>query len=217
MASLLSPTATAFLQDSKPIKSLPSRDFKHTSQGFAWSITNPSRKNLIKCNAFFDDIPDNLFNSSLHLNQSFLRYPALQQLQRVTGELPEAQKWGLLFFAGITWIYLTARPGVLVGAIDAYILAPLQVGLDTLSGRRSLKMTDFLVGDRLGEGSFGVVYSGVIVPKNVKVDGSFRRKGSRGAQQMDQRFKEKVILKKVIYIFLDLRVKMLYNFPLVVV
>ncbi|KAL2250299.1 serine/threonine-protein kinase STN8, chloroplastic [Sesamum indicum] len=195
MASLLSPTATAFLQDSKPIIK---RDSKHISHGFIWSITNPSpTKNLIACNAFLNDISDNLFTTSLHLDQSFLHYPALQQLQRVTGELPQVQKWGLLVFAGITWIYLTARPGVLVGAIDAYILAPLQVGFDTLSGRRSLKRTDFLVGDILGEGSFGIVYSGVIVPKNVNVDESVRKKKSRRALQMDQRFQQKVILKKV--------------------
>ncbi|KAI3473048.1 hypothetical protein Pfo_030017 [Paulownia fortunei] len=197
MASLLSPTATAFHQDPKPIRFPLSRDSKHISQGFIWSLTNPCKKNLIKSNAFLNDISDNLLNNSLHLNQSLFQYPALQQLQRVTGELPEVQKWGLLVFAGITWIYLTARPGVLIGAIDAYILAPLQVGLDTLSGKRSLKRTDFLVGDRLGEGSFGIVYSGVIVPKNVSVDESFRRKGSRRALQIDERFKEKVILKKV--------------------
>lgn len=93
---------------------------------------------------------------------------------------------------------MTARPGVLVGAIDAYVLAPLQLGLDTLSGRRSLKRTDFLVGDRLGEGSFGVVYSGVVVPKNVSIDDSSRISSGRRALQSDQRFKEKVILKKVV-------------------
>ncbi|KAI3474305.1 hypothetical protein Pfo_029093 [Paulownia fortunei] len=187
MASLLSPTATAFHQDPKPIRFPLSRDSKHISQGFIWSLTNPCKKNLIKSNAFLNDISDNLLNNSLHLNQSLFQYPALQQLQRVTGELPEVQKWGLLVFAGITWIYLTARPGVLIGAIDAYILALF----------KSLKRTDFLVGDRLGEGSFGIVYSGVIVPKNVSVDESFRRKGSRRALQIDERFKEKVILKKV--------------------
>lgn len=94
---------------------------------------------------------------------------------------------------------MTARPGVLDGAIDAFVLAPLQLGLDTLSGRRSLKRTDFLVGDRLGEGSFGVVYSGVVVPKNVSVDDSSRISSGRRALQSDQRFKEKVILKKVVY------------------
>lgn len=197
MASLLSPTATTFHQDPKPIKFPSSRYSKHGSQGFIWSLTNPCRKNFIKCNAFLNDISDNLLNNSLHLDQSLFQYPALQQLQRVTGELPETQKWGLLVLASVSWIYLTARPGVLIGAIDTYILAPLQVGLDTLSGRRSLKPTDFLVGDRLGEGSFGIVYSGVIVPKNVNVDESFRSKGSRRALRMDERFKQKVILKKV--------------------
>ncbi|KAL8517014.1 hypothetical protein ACS0TY_015304 [Phlomoides rotata] len=179
MASLLSSTATTFLQDSKPIK-------------FPLS-TNPYRKNSIKCNAFLNDISENLLNSSLHLDQSLLEAPAFQQFQ----ELPEVQRWSLLVFGGVSWIYLTARPGVLIGAIDSYIFAPLQVGFDTLIGRRSLKRSNFLVGDRLGEGSFGVVYSGVVVPKNANVDESVQSKGSRRALQIDKRFKEKVILKKV--------------------
>ncbi|GFP87405.1 serine/threonine-protein kinase stn8 chloroplastic [Phtheirospermum japonicum] len=197
MASFLSPAATTFHQDSKPIRFPPT---KHISQGLIWSLSNPCKKKIIKCNAFLNDISDNLLTNyySLHLDQSLFQYPALQQLLRVTDELPDAQKWGLFVSGGITWVYLTARPGVLVGAIDAYILAPLQVGLDTLIGRRSLKRTDFLVGDRLGEGSFGVVYSGVIVPKNVSVDDeNIRRKGNRRGMQMDERFKDKVILKKV--------------------
>lgn len=182
MASLLSPTATAF----------QSRHSNHISRSLIWSFT---RKNsLIKCNALFDDISDNILTTSLHLDRSLSQFPALQQF---AGDTPEFEKWGLLVLAGVTWIYLTARPGVLVGAIDAYVLAPLQLGLDTLSGRRSLKRTDFLVGDRLGEGSFGVVYSGVVVPKNVSIDDSSRISSGRRALQSDQRFKEKVVLKKV--------------------
>ncbi|XP_057804376.1 serine/threonine-protein kinase STN8, chloroplastic [Salvia miltiorrhiza] len=170
MASLVSPTATA-----------TALQFRRSNHSLIWSV---SRRNFaIKCNALFND---NLFiDSSLHLEQS------LSQFQ----QLPEVEKWGLLVFAGVSWIYLTARPGVLIGAIDAYILAPLQVGLDTLTGRRSLKRTDFLVGDRVGEGSFGIVYSGVVVPKNMNVDENLRSKSSRN--RIDQRFKDKVILKKV--------------------
>lgn len=145
----------------------------------------------IRCNALFND---NLLIDSLHLERYLSQLPALQQL-------PEVEKWGLVVVAGVTWIYLTARPGVLMGAIDAYVLAPLQLGVDTLSGRRSLKRTDFLVGNRLGEGSFGIVYSGVVVPKNVNVDddvGSGRGRRRRiPLQQIDQSFKDKVILKKV--------------------
>ncbi|KAJ0088212.1 hypothetical protein Patl1_31566 [Pistacia atlantica] len=104
---------------------------------------------------------------------------------------------GFLHLLGLTWIYLTARPGVLVGAIDAYVLAPLQLGFDSLIGRRNLKRTDFVIGDKLGEGSFGIVYSGVIVPKNVTVEESGQRKGRGRSLELDGRFKEKVILKKV--------------------
>lgn len=143
---------------------------------------------------------------NLGLDRSLSQLPALQQL---TGDLPEIDKWGLLVLAGVTWIYLTARPGVLMGAIDAYVLAPLQLGLDTLSGRRSLKRTDFLVGDRLGEGSFGIVYSGVVVPKNVNVDDNVRSRRSR-PQKIDQRFKDKVILKKVLQLLLLLLIN---HFP----
>lgn len=119
------------------------------------------------------------------------------QFQRVTAELPETEKWGILVFGGLIWIYLTARPGVLIGAIDSYILAPLQIGLDNLLGRRSLKSSDFLIGDRLGEGSFGVVYSGVVVPKNMSVEETIPNSGRRKAAMRDGQFKQKVILKKV--------------------
>lgn len=130
------------------------------------------------------------------------QFPDLQngysQLQSLTAELPQAQKWSIVVCGGFAWLYLTARPGVLMGAIDAYLLAPLQLGLDTLTGRRRLKRTDFLVGERLGEGSFGVVYSGVIVPNNVAVDAKRVSKGaSKNALAMGDRFREKVILKKV--------------------
>lgn len=145
-------------------------------------------------NAFFD-------GSSSYLDIALSQFPGFEsgytEFQRVAEELPEGQRWGLLVFAGLSWIYLTARPGVLIGAIDAYILAPLQLGLDSLSGRRSLKMTDFLVGDKLGEGSFGVVYSGVVVPKNVTIDERIKKSRSQRALASDPRFKEKVILKKV--------------------
>ncbi|KAJ0946382.1 putative non-specific serine/threonine protein kinase [Helianthus annuus] len=88
-------------------------------------------------------------------------------IDQVTNDFPEFEKWGVFVFAGLVWVYLTARPGVLIGAIDAYVLGPAQKVFDGLSGRRNLKTSDFLIGDKLGEGSFGVVYSGVVVPKNI--------------------------------------------------
>ncbi|OIS98024.1 PREDICTED: serine/threonine-protein kinase STN8, chloroplastic [Nicotiana attenuata] len=188
MASLLSPaTATICFSPLKPI----------SKSYYFWSCTNHCKRNTntITCNSFVNDISDNL-------NHSLSQFPIFQsgytQFQKVTGELPEEQKLGLLVFAGLTWIYLTARPGVLIGAIDAYILAPIQVGLDSLSGKRSFKMSDFLVGERLGEGSFGIVYSGVIVPKNVNLDEIVRKRGSSVKSLItDSRFKDKVILKQV--------------------
>lgn len=83
---------------------------------------------------------------------------------------------------------------MLIGAIDAYLLAPLQLGIDGLLGRRNLKRSDFVLGERLGEGSFGVVYSGAILPKNLSDEKRVRR--GKGLGLMDDRFKQKVILKK---------------------
>ncbi|MFS7968073.1 putative non-specific serine/threonine protein kinase [Helianthus anomalus] len=82
------------------------------------------------------------------------------QFQQVTNDCPEFEKWGVFVFVGLVWVYFTARPGVLIGAIDAYVLGPAQKVFDNLSGRRNLKTSDFLIGDKLGEGSFGVVYFG---------------------------------------------------------
>ena len=124
------------------------------------------------------------------------------QIERVTEGLSDVQKWVVLVFGGLTWIYLTARPGVLVGAIDAYLLAPLQLGLDSLVGRRNLKRSDFVVGEKLGEGSFGVVYSGVLVPKNGNgSNGSVdvvQKRGRGKTTQVEAKSKDKVILKKVL-------------------
>lgn len=56
-------------------------------------------------------------------------------------------------------------------------------------------MSNFVVGERLGEGSFGVVYAGAVVPKNVTIE---ERVGKRRTRlEFDDRFKERVILKKV--------------------
>ncbi|RVX00718.1 Serine/threonine-protein kinase STN8, chloroplastic [Vitis vinifera] len=194
MASLLSPAATTFQQQPKRIWFSFS---KPISQIHLSSFSNRFKTNPARCNAFFDNISENV----VELDQSLSSFPFYRsgyaQFQRITEELPEMEKWGILVFAGLTWIYLTARPGVLMGAIDSYLLAPLQLGLDSLTGRRNLKRTDFVVGNRLGEGSFGVVYSGVLVPKNVSVEERPQKRGTGQALQLDGRFKEKVILKKV--------------------
>lgn len=119
------------------------------------------------------------------------------KFQNVTEDLSDVQRWGLVILAGLTWAYFTARPGVLVGAIDAFLLAPIQLVLDSLSGRRNLKRTDFLVGDKLGEGSFGVVYSGVLVPRNVDVQEWMQKSGRDKVAKLDAKSKDKVVLKKV--------------------
>ncbi|XP_062179933.1 serine/threonine-protein kinase STN8, chloroplastic-like [Phragmites australis] len=144
-------------------------------------------------------IPDELL-SALHLDayNPAVRAAggALSRLNELTAGLSDSQRWALFGFLAVTWLYLTARPGVLSGAVDAYVLAPLQLALDSALGRRSLKMSDFVVGERIGEGSFGVVYAGAVVPRNGAVVEE-RSGRARTSLQLDDRYKEKVILKKI--------------------
>nr|CAB3464922.1 unnamed protein product [Digitaria exilis] len=144
-------------------------------------------------------VPDGLL-SALHLDASspWARAAggAVARLDALTAGLSDAQRWALVGFLGVAWLYLTARPGVLSGAVDAYVLAPLQRALDTVLGRRSLKMSDFVLGERIGEGSFGVVFFGAVVPKNGAVIEE-RSGRARTTLQNDDRYKEKVILKKI--------------------
>ncbi|KAM6555338.1 hypothetical protein CsatB_002357 [Cannabis sativa] len=171
--------------------------FPNTTTNHLTFIKNNSYNNNLtlrcKCNALFGvgDIPQQL-EEVLHLDLDQTYY--YLELERITKDLSETQKWGFVVFAGIIWIYLTARPGVLLGAIDSYLLAPLQLGFNSLIGRRNLKRTDFVVGEKLGEGSFGVVYAGAVVPKNVTIE---QKRGKAKTNRLDSRFKEKVILKMV--------------------
>lgn len=125
--------------------------------------------------------------------------PAVDFVGHSLSALNDTQKWASFASAGLVWFYLTARPGVLVGAIDAYLLAPLQLGIDTLIGTRRFKRSDFLVAEKLGEGSFGVVYSGVLLPKNsssVVDEQRIMNKATLKSSSLGD-FKERVILKKV--------------------
>ncbi|CAF1696118.1 hypothetical protein HID58_050003 [Brassica napus] len=155
-----------------------------TSGSFPWHLKcgfsphtrlSSLHKNRLRCSFSPEDIPVDFVGQSL---SHYL--PAFN----------DTQKWASL---GLVWFYLTARPGVLVGAIDAYLLAPLQLGLDTLIGTRRFKRSDFLVTEKLGEGSFGVVYSGVLLPKN-----SSRLMNKATLKSLvGEEFKERVILKQV--------------------
>lgn len=195
IASLLSsPAATAsFFHDPKCIPFSSSR--LPASHGFL------RRKSLTTCRALLDGVSDYFLEATPYLEQSLSQFPALQsyylQLESSFAELPEAQKWTLVLSTVFVWIYLTARPGVLIGAIDAYLFAPLQMGFDVLRGRRSLQRTDFLVGGKLGEGSFGIVFDGLLVPKNLAIEQTLSKRGSRKYLLMNSRSKDKVILKKV--------------------
>ncbi|KAM0053879.1 putative protein kinase Group-Pl-4 family [Helianthus debilis subsp. tardiflorus] len=192
------------------ITMLSSTNLKLNSTFISFSPTKPTspthlplhsphfKRHPQKLNVSFNQISDDLLENTLHLDQFPVFKTGYDQFQQVTSDFPEVEKWGVFVFAGLVWVYLTARPGVLIGAIDAYVLAPAQKVFDGLSGRRNLKTSDFLIGDKLGEGSFGVVYSGVVVPKNMTVEERVRNSGSRRKQlEKDPRFKEKVILKQV--------------------
>lgn len=198
MASPLPPASITCRHHTKIFYLSPLKNPLHQVNLFASS--NYSKGISLRSNAFFgSNIQDDFLEATLNLDNSLSQFPVIKsgfyQVQRVTGEFTEMERWVFAFFAGLTWIYLTARPGVLLGAIDAYVLAPLQMGLASLSGRKSLKISDFVVGNKLGEGSFGVVYAGAIVPNNAPVEDR-RRKAVR-APQIDDRYKQKVILKKV--------------------
>ncbi|KAK7294887.1 hypothetical protein RJT34_17786 [Clitoria ternatea] len=189
MASLLPTTATTTLQRNHTICFSPLKPTTPTTFSF---LTNPFKTNPAKCNAFLDIIPKDMLDNTLHVDQVLVKF------QSVTEDFSDMQRWGFVMLAGLTWLYLTARPGVLGGAIDAFLLAPLQLVLDSLSGRRSLKRTDFVIGDKLGEGSYGVVYSGVLVPNNGGDAEERVQKSGRGkVTKLDVKSKDKVILKKV--------------------
>ncbi|TVU19980.1 hypothetical protein EJB05_36165, partial [Eragrostis curvula] len=72
-------------------------------------------------------IPDGLL-STLHLDASNPAVRAaggaLSRLDALTSGLSDAQRWALAGFLALTWAYLTARPGVLIGAVDAYMQNP---------------------------------------------------------------------------------------------
>nr|BAC41802.1 unknown protein [Arabidopsis thaliana] len=188
MASLLSPatptaTSAAFHSCSTAGFSTPTHISSQNS-----SLSLLSRRGcMMRCSFSPQDIP---VDSLSHL-------PPFLDFQNSLATFSDTQKWGFFVSAGIVWFYLTARPGVLIGAIDAYLLAPLQLGLDTLIGRR-LKRSDFLVTEKLGEGSFGVVYAGVLLPKNSTLVDDVRVSKARAkAMDFTGEFKQRVILKKV--------------------
>ncbi|XP_047322008.1 serine/threonine-protein kinase STN8, chloroplastic [Impatiens glandulifera] len=197
MASLPSPSAAILRQLRTPQHH--SRLFLSSQAHICSFFTSRPKKKTprLRCNSISETLSDNLLDTALHSEQSLSILSSFRSVYAQFWEFPEMERWVIVIFGGLAWIYLTARPGVLIGAIDAYLLAPLQMGIDSLTGKRNLKRTDFLVGSRLGEGSFGVVYSGVIVPKNVNLDETVMRKGSKNVIEMDSRLKQKVILKQV--------------------
>ncbi|KAL4190023.1 hypothetical protein AMTRI_Chr08g168390 [Amborella trichopoda] len=175
---------------------------KHPTSAFeSFSLSSSSRPT--KCSAFLGNISEEIANDLASIgfeSESLIVSPLIQSgLSLVQGvvDLPEGERWAFLSLVSFAWVYLTARPGVLIGAFDAYVLAPLQLGLDSIVGRRDLRRSDFVLGERLGEGSFGVVYSGAVVPRNVNVED---RAGKTVKDlEREERFKnlQKVILKKV--------------------
>ena len=197
MAATLHSTVNILQQNHKTNSFSP---LKSTIPNNICFLTNRFKTKPLKCNAFLENVPKDLLENAVYLDQFPVVGSGLVQLQRVTEDFSEMQKWGFLAFGGLTWIYLTARPGVLIGAIDAYLLAPLQLGFDNLTGRRkNLERSNFVIGDKLGEGSFGVVYSGVMVPnpKNVDVEEKVQKRGRGKTTKLNVKSKDKVILKKV--------------------
>ncbi|KAJ0975474.1 hypothetical protein J5N97_017439 [Dioscorea zingiberensis] len=170
MASLLPPSPTTTAPITKH-STLPwtSSSSKPTSLIHFNPPSYKSRRGRpgLCCNSILgNDIPEDFLTKTLHLDESNLLFPVLQYAFSQFEEISSG--WP----ETQSWEVL-----------------------DSLLGRRNLKTSDFVVGERLGEGSFGVVYSGAIVPKNVSVDDRIRKSPRR--LEMDGRFKEKVILKKI--------------------
>eukprot|EP00897_Mesotaenium_endlicherianum_P006615 jgi/Mesen1/5982/ME000302S04976 len=111
--------------------------------------------------------------------------------------LPVEERFKLAGLYGGAWVYLTARPGILAGAVDAYVLAPLQSLTDAVRGRRNWNRSDFVLGKRLGEGNFGTVYEGALLKKGADVE----QQDGRRSQQLEDLDSaatvRKVVLKKV--------------------
>eukprot|EP00887_Chlorella_sp_A99_P000312 scaffold13.g312.t1 len=79
--------------------------------------------------------------------------------------------WSLVLLAAAA-AYLCAKPGVVVGAFDYYIAAPLQ---------RATQQDDFVIGKKVGGGGFGTVYRALLRdPKKV-------RRPRRGGAALDRR------------------------------
>lgn len=172
-------------------------DAANAAAGMAVAVPDEALTSAADTSRF---IPEELLGA-LHMDASSppvrAATGALARLDALAASLTEPERWAAAGLLAVVWLYLTARPGVLSGAVDAYLLAPLQLALDSALGRRSLKMSDFVVGERIGEGSFGVVYSGAVVPKGGAAVEE-RRGKAKTKLQLDDRYKEKVILKKVI-------------------
>ena len=116
---------------------------------------------------------------------------------RALVELSDGERMRVGGASVLGWIYLTARPGVLKGALDTFVAAPVQSLIESMRGRRGWKRTDFVISDRLGEGSFGTVYAGYVLPKSVRAEDEFGRRGRRVEEFKDYKKFRKVILKKV--------------------
>jgi len=111
--------------------------------------------------------------------------PLAELLQRATGldaagllagDAQELQTllWGLALAA-----YLFATPGVLLGALDTFLLAPL----DALLAPR-LKAEDVKLLKRIGDGTFGSVYAGTLGAQSVVA--KKHKPGVEGAEELQR-------------------------------
>lgn len=83
--------------------------------------------------------------------------------------------WSLVLLAAAA-AYLCAKPGVVVGAFDYYIAAPLQRATQQVYTK-----DDFVIGKKVGGGGFGTVYRALLRdPKKV-------RRPRRGGAALDRR------------------------------
>eukprot|EP00898_Chlorokybus_atmophyticus_P007607 jgi/Chlat1/7848/Chrsp66S07296 len=118
-------------------------------------------------------------------------------------DMPDWQQATAAIVTLLTAFYLTMRPGILAGALDCYVLTPIDYALDVILNRR-YKRTDFLLGSRLGEGSFGIVYEGAKPKKktelaelNATVAAGYGKRQPQLRDVEDLSQYQRVILKKM--------------------
>ncbi|EFJ20614.1 hypothetical protein SELMODRAFT_108899 [Selaginella moellendorffii] len=169
--------------------------FGFKALGKSFGLGRSSRRNVAICSVGIAEVLTDAIKNVV-LEDDSAKQQGLELLDSFS-RLPDTSQVGVLGGSLLGWIYLTAKPGVFLGAVDAYFLAPVQAVVDRALGRRGLKRSDFVVGQKLGEGSFGTVYAGAILPKDFQQEQEIGKRSRRLEEYQGYKKFQKVTLKKV--------------------